>query len=111
MERSPVIAQNSAAKCHELWFNHCKVNADCCSTNCFRGENNDWLHGVCHPANSTDNIKKECLPKSSNCMKSVDCCTGYCENNTSSNNLLYSGTCKSREILGSPQRSDGKNSN
>lgn len=161
VKRSPVVIQNVAPKCHANWFNRCKTNADCCSSNCFRGENNDWMDGVCHPTsmltgtseepaikecqqdwnntchsnkdccsgncfmgesnswfqgvsypvNSTELIKKECLPKSTNCMKSVDCCTGYCENSPPLPNALHFGICKSREIQGSTQRLGGKNFN
>lgn len=42
------------ANCHENWFNQCKTNSDCCSSNCFRGMDNEWFEGVCQPPASTE---------------------------------------------------------
>lgn len=78
----------SVGDCHEDYYNKCAGNQDCCSGNCFRGEDNTWLNGVCKPSVSISTARPT-TPSSSkslicndnwtnNCHSNQECCSGIC---------------------------------
>jgi len=82
---STSLALTYQSGCEQNWFNMCQSNDQCCSGNCFKGENGDWKDGLCKPKQSfvvkdhEGSLKQGCEQNWFNmCQSNDQCCSGNC---------------------------------
>lgn len=55
-QNQPIAVKSSTENCHELWYNHCTADSNCCSGFCYMGPDKSWQEGVCKPSSEGNRI-------------------------------------------------------